>query len=202
MTLRDRVAGLAVPDCKGPSTVVRSTTHAVLSRNQGCRELRAHDAWWRGGGGGSRYPSKLMTSFMNSPYYWIKLNLFQGCLEMQISCCLQKLWRLFSIWQVLGRQLREAIFIRNAPVLWTFNLPLSPLHLHQQGKPKKTIPGNKCPPPPTPTPHLASQISIETAEQYFQAKYHSWEKRVSRSNFDKTKQKGYFWGINVDKSKR
>ena len=38
-----RVAGLAVPGCNGPSTVVRSTTYAVLSRNQFCRELRAHE---------------------------------------------------------------------------------------------------------------------------------------------------------------
>ena len=45
-----RVAGLAVPGCNGPSTVVRSTTYAVLLRNQFCRELRAHDG--RGGGGG------------------------------------------------------------------------------------------------------------------------------------------------------
>ena len=38
-----RVAGMAVPGCNGPSTVVRSTTYAVLSRNQFCRELRAHN---------------------------------------------------------------------------------------------------------------------------------------------------------------
>ena len=36
-----RVAGLAVPGCEGPSTVVKSPTYAVLSRNQLCRELRA-----------------------------------------------------------------------------------------------------------------------------------------------------------------
>ena len=42
------VAGVAVPDCKGPSAMVSSTTYAVLSRNQFCRELRAH------GGGGSQ----------------------------------------------------------------------------------------------------------------------------------------------------
>ena len=46
MTLR--VAGLAVPGCNGPSTMASSTTYAVLSRNQFCRELRAH------GGGGSQ----------------------------------------------------------------------------------------------------------------------------------------------------
>ena len=46
MTLR--VAGLTVPGCKGTSAVVRNTTYAVLSRNQFCRELRAH------GGGGSQ----------------------------------------------------------------------------------------------------------------------------------------------------
>ena len=54
--------------------LVRSPTYAVLSRNQFCRELRAHG---RGGSqkvtnddegeGGSRYPPKVMTSFMNSP---------------------------------------------------------------------------------------------------------------------------------------
>ena len=37
-----RVAGLAVPVCKGLSTVVRRPTYAVLSRNQFCRKLRAH----------------------------------------------------------------------------------------------------------------------------------------------------------------
>ena len=70
-----RVAGLAVPGCKGLSTMVRRPTYAVLSRNQFCRELRAHG---RGGsqkvtsddegeGGGSQYPPKMMTSFMKSP---------------------------------------------------------------------------------------------------------------------------------------
>ena len=68
-----RVAGLAFPGCKGLSTMVRSPTYAVLSRNQFCRELRAHG---RGGsqkvtsddeGEGSRYPPKMMTPFMNSP---------------------------------------------------------------------------------------------------------------------------------------
>ena len=70
-----RVAGLAVPGCKGPSTMVRRPTYAVLSRNQFGRELRAHG---RGGsqkvtsddegeGGESRYPPKMMMSFMNSP---------------------------------------------------------------------------------------------------------------------------------------
>ena len=33
---------LAVPVCKGPSSMVSSTKYAVLSRNQFCRELRAH----------------------------------------------------------------------------------------------------------------------------------------------------------------
>ena len=37
-----RVAGLAVPGCKGLSTMVRRPTYAVLSQNQFCRELRAH----------------------------------------------------------------------------------------------------------------------------------------------------------------
>ena len=37
-----RVVVLTVPGCNGPSTVFRSTTYAVLSRNQFCRELRAH----------------------------------------------------------------------------------------------------------------------------------------------------------------
>ena len=37
-----RMAGLAVPGCKGLSTMVRRPTYAVLSRNQFCRELRAH----------------------------------------------------------------------------------------------------------------------------------------------------------------
>ena len=50
-----RVARLAVPGCNGPSTVVRSTTYAVLSRNQFCRELRAHDG--RGGGGSQKVTS-------------------------------------------------------------------------------------------------------------------------------------------------
>ena len=70
-----RVAGLAVRGCKGLSTMARRSTYAVLSRNQFCRELRAHG---RGGsqkvtsddegeGGGSQYPPKMMTSFMNSP---------------------------------------------------------------------------------------------------------------------------------------
>ena len=68
-----RVAGLAVPGYKGLLTMVRSPTYAGLSRNQFCRELRALG---RGvsqkvtsddeGEGGSRYPPKMMTSFMNS----------------------------------------------------------------------------------------------------------------------------------------
>ena len=37
-----RVAGLAFPGCKGLSTMVRSPTYAVLSRNQFSRVLRAH----------------------------------------------------------------------------------------------------------------------------------------------------------------
>ena len=37
-----RVAGLAVSGFKGLSTMVRRPTYAVLSRNQFCRELRAH----------------------------------------------------------------------------------------------------------------------------------------------------------------
>ena len=36
-----RVAGLVVPGCEGPWTVVQSPTYAVLSRNHLCRELRA-----------------------------------------------------------------------------------------------------------------------------------------------------------------
>ena len=36
-----RGAGLAVPSCKGPSTLVRNPTYAVLSRNELCRESRA-----------------------------------------------------------------------------------------------------------------------------------------------------------------
>ena len=32
----------SVPGCKGLSTMVRKPTYAVLSRNQFCRELRAH----------------------------------------------------------------------------------------------------------------------------------------------------------------
>ena len=75
MTLR--VAGLTVPGSKGTSTVVRNTTYAVLSRNQFCRELRTRGEGEGGSqkvtsddegeGGGSRYPPKMMTSFMNSP---------------------------------------------------------------------------------------------------------------------------------------
>ena len=37
-----RVAGLAVPGCKGLSTIVRSPTYAVLLQNQFCHELCAH----------------------------------------------------------------------------------------------------------------------------------------------------------------
>ena len=70
-----RVAGLAVPGCKGLSTMVRRPTYAVLSQNQFCRELCAHV---RGGsqkvtsddegeGGGHDTPPKMLTSFMNSP---------------------------------------------------------------------------------------------------------------------------------------
>ena len=33
--------GLAVPSCKGPSTMARNPTYAVLSRNELCRESRA-----------------------------------------------------------------------------------------------------------------------------------------------------------------
>ena len=36
------LAGWAVSGCIGPSTMVRSPTYAVLSRNQFCCELRAH----------------------------------------------------------------------------------------------------------------------------------------------------------------
>ena len=35
--------GLAVPICKAPSTMVRNPTYAVLSRNELCRESRAHE---------------------------------------------------------------------------------------------------------------------------------------------------------------
>ena len=35
--------GLAVPICKGPSTMARNPTYAVLSRNELCRESRAHE---------------------------------------------------------------------------------------------------------------------------------------------------------------
>ena len=41
VTLRE--TGLAVPSCKGPSTMVKNPTYAVLSRNQFCRESRAHE---------------------------------------------------------------------------------------------------------------------------------------------------------------
>ena len=53
-------------DCQGPSTIVRNPTYAVLSRNQLCRELRAH--WggvakkWRmmtRGRGGVTIPPKI-----------------------------------------------------------------------------------------------------------------------------------------------
>ena len=40
--------GLSVLSCRGLSTLISSPTYAVLSRNQFCRELRAH------GGGGSQ----------------------------------------------------------------------------------------------------------------------------------------------------
>ena len=38
-----RGTGLAVPSCKGPSTMVMNPTYAVLSRNKLCRESRAHE---------------------------------------------------------------------------------------------------------------------------------------------------------------
>ena len=50
-----RVAELAVPGCKGLSTMVRRPTYAILSRNQFCRELRAH------GRGGSQKVTGVMT---------------------------------------------------------------------------------------------------------------------------------------------
>ena len=45
---KERILTLrVVPDCKGPSTIVRNPTYAVLSRGQYCRELRSQ-------GGGSQ----------------------------------------------------------------------------------------------------------------------------------------------------
>ena len=39
---KERILTLrVVPDCKGPSTIVRNPTYAVLSRGQYCRELRS-----------------------------------------------------------------------------------------------------------------------------------------------------------------
>ena len=39
---KERILTLrVVPDCKGPSTMVRNPSYAVLSRSQYCRELRA-----------------------------------------------------------------------------------------------------------------------------------------------------------------
>ena len=46
---KERILTLrVVPDCKGPSTIVRNPTYAVLSRGQYCRELRSQ------GGGGAK----------------------------------------------------------------------------------------------------------------------------------------------------
>ena len=54
----------------------RNSTYAVLSRNEQCRESRAQEGGGgsqkvtsddEGEGGGSGYPLKMMTSFMNSP---------------------------------------------------------------------------------------------------------------------------------------
>ena len=63
--------GRPVPGCNGLSTMVRSLTYAVLSRNQSSRELRAHgqegsqkvtsDDEGEGEGGGPLYPPKTMT---------------------------------------------------------------------------------------------------------------------------------------------
>ena len=61
-----RETGLAVPSCKGPSTMVMKPTYAVLSQKELCRESRAHEG---GGsqkmtsddeeeGGGARIPPK------------------------------------------------------------------------------------------------------------------------------------------------
>ena len=44
-----RVAGLAVPGCKGLSTMVRSPTYAVLSQNEFCREMNFVRTWEEGG---------------------------------------------------------------------------------------------------------------------------------------------------------
>ena len=77
---KERIVTLiAATGCEGPSTMVRNPTYAVLSWNQFCRELHARLGGvakkWRmmtRGRGGSRYPPKLMTSFMNSPLgYWV-----------------------------------------------------------------------------------------------------------------------------------
>ena len=69
------VAGLAVPGCEGPSSVVKSPTYAVLSRNQLCRELRAR--WGEGSrkvtnddegeGGGHNTPQKWWRHLWTAP---------------------------------------------------------------------------------------------------------------------------------------
>ena len=69
-----RGTGLAVPNDPN-ATMDRNSTYAVLSRNEQCRELRAHEGGGsqkvtsddEGEGGGARYPPKMMTSFKNSP---------------------------------------------------------------------------------------------------------------------------------------
>ena len=76
------VAGLAVPGCEGPSSVVKSPTYAVLSRNQLCRELRTR---WGGGSqkvtndgegeGGVTIPPKNDDVIYEQPLiHWAKLS--------------------------------------------------------------------------------------------------------------------------------
>ena len=65
-----RVSGLAVPGCEGPSAVVKSPTircfvaKSVMSRTmrEGSQKMTNDDE----GEGGSRYPPKMMMSFMKS----------------------------------------------------------------------------------------------------------------------------------------
>ena len=80
---------LVVPGCKGPSTMVRSPTYAVLLRNQFWRQLFAH------GGGSQRAPKKWWRYSWTAPYPTIVSSIKALCVYLAI-CVRRVNWHI--IW--------------------------------------------------------------------------------------------------------